>query len=445
MSRLFGTDGVRGIVGKELTKELAYKLGVAGARVLTTKEKSKPRILIGSDTRESCDMLCKSLVCGIQDEGAEAIILGVIPTPAVAFLTRLYEADAGVMISASHNPYEFNGIKFFNKNGYKLQDEIEDEIEKVVKTLDYNEKNEDLSFEKESKGVNDYLNYLKSIAEVKLNGINIVLDCANGASSELAPSLFKDLGANVVVINNTPNGRNINKDCGSTHIENLQQEVLKRGCDIGFAFDGDADRVLAVDEKGNIIDGDKILAVIGNYMKEQNTLEKDTIVVTIMSNLGFDVMAREKGINVAKTKVGDRYVLEEMLKSGYVIGGEQSGHVILLKYNTTGDGMLTAIKFLEVLKNSNKKASELAAVMDVYPQVLKNARVKNENKSKYLEDEIIKNICIELEKEFDNEGRVVIRPSGTEPLIRVMIEGKDVEYITKKAELLAKVIEERLG
>ena len=439
MDRLFGTDGVRGIVGKELTKELAYKLGIAGARVLTTNENSKPRILIGCDTRESCDMLCNALVCGIQEEGAEAIILGVIPTPAVAFLTRLYNADSGVMISASHNPYEFNGIKFFNRNGYKLQDEIEDKIEEVVRSLRYKDRENDLILKTDVKAAKDYINYLESVPNVKFDGINIVLDCANGASSKLAPEIFKNLGANVVVINNTPDGKNINKDCGSTHIESLKQEVSKRGYDIGFAFDGDADRVLAVDENGDLIDGDKILAVIGNYMKEQRTLEKDTIVVTIMSNLGFDVMAKKNGINVKKTKVGDRYVLEEMLKSGYVIGGEQSGHVILLKYNTTGDGMLTAIKFLEVLKASNKKASTLASIMDVYPQVLKNAKVKNENKNKYLEDEVIRNICNELEQEFNKEGRVVIRPSGTEPLVRVMIEGKDV------ANMLAKVIEERLG
>ena len=443
MSRLFGTDGVRGIVDKELTKGLAYKLGIAGARVLTGS--SRPKILIGCDTRISCGMLCSALVSGIVREGGEAVVLGVIPTPAVAVLTRLYKADAAIMISASHNPYEFNGIKFFDKNGYKLSDDVEDQIEEEVMSIQEEFGNGEVDIKRYDGADVDYLNYLKGSTKVSFNGIKVVLDCANGASSSLAPRLFKELGADVFVIHNTPDGTNINKECGSTHIESLQREVLERNADIGFAFDGDADRVLVVDECGNVVDGDKILAIIGNYMKENNILAKDTIVVTIMSNLGFDVMAKEKGINVVKTKVGDRYVLEKMLKEGYDIGGEQSGHVILLKYNTTGDGMLTAIKFLEVLKTSNKGCKELASVMESYPQVLKNAKVKNENKQKCLEDEFIKNICRELEDEFKSEGRVIIRPSGTEPLIRVMIEGKDEEYINEKAVMLATEIERRGG
>lgn len=444
MSRLFGTDGVRGVVGKDLTEELAYKLGLAGARVLTRNKDTRPKFLVGCDTRESCDMLMNALVSGIEKEGAKAVILGVIPTPAVAVLTRLYNADASVMISASHNPYEFNGIKFFDGNGYKLPDSIEDKIEEIVNSLGNDIEIKEPNAKKyEDAGV-DYINYLKNTTKSNFNGIDIVLDCANGASSKLAPVIFKELGANVVVINNKPNGTNINKNCGSTHIESLKKEVLKRKASIGFAFDGDADRVLAIDEKGQLIDGDKIIAVIGNHMKNNGMLNKNTIVVTIMSNMGFDVMAKENGIIVSKTRVGDRYVLEEMLKNNYDIGGEQSGHVILLKYNTTGDGMLTAIKFLEVLVKEGKSASELSKIMRVYPQVLKNARVNNENKDKYLTDEVIKNMCDMLECELKTEGRLIIRPSGTEPLIRVMIEGKDEEYIERKASILAKTIEDRL-
>ncbi len=444
MSRLFGTDGVRGVVGKELTRELAYKLGLAGARVLTKNQDYTPKILIGCDTRESCDMLMKALVAGIEKEGAEAVILGIIPTPAVAVLTRLYKADAAVMISASHNPYEFNGIKFFDCNGYKLSDSIEDEIEQVVISLSGKIEIEDPKAKVCENAGHDYMKHLKSTTKADFSGISIVLDCANGASSKLAPIVFEELGAKVTVINNKPDGTNINKDCGSTHIEGLKKEVLDKKADIGFAFDGDADRVLAVDEKGQLIDGDKIIAVIGNYMKSKGILEKNTIVVTIMTNMGFDVMAEGKGIDVSKTRVGDRYVLEEMLKNGYSIGGEQSGHVILLKYNTTGDGMLTAIKFLEVLIDENKKASELSSVMEVYPQVLRNARVKNENKDKYLTDKVIKDMCEKLKCELRTDGRLIIRPSGTEPLIRVMIEGKDKQYIEQKASMLAKVIEDRL-
>ena len=444
MSRLFGTDGVRGVVGKELTRELAYKLGLAGARVLTKNQDYTPKILIGCDTRESCDMLMKALVAGIEKEGAEAVILGIIPTPAVAVLTRLYKADAAVMISASHNPYEFNGIKFFDCNGYKLSDSIEDEIEQVVISLSGKIEIEDPKAKVCENAGHDYMKHLKSTTKADFSCISIVLDCANGASSKLAPIVFEELGAKVTVINNKPDGTNINKDCGSTHIEGLKKEVLDKKADIGFAFDGDADRVLAVDEKGQLIDGDKIIAVIGNYMKSKGILEKNTIVVTIMTNMGFDVMAEGKGIDVSKTRVGDRYVLEEMLKNGYSIGGEQSGHVILLKYNTTGDGMLTAIKFLEVLIDENKKASELSSVMEVYPQVLRNARVKNENKDKYLTDKVIKDMCEKLKCELRTDGRLIIRPSGTEPLIRVMIEGKDKQYIEQKASMLAKVIEDRL-
>lgn len=449
VGRLFGTDGVRGIANLELTAELAYKLGQAGAYVLTAETKHTPKILVGMDTRISGSMLEAALVAGICSVGAEAICLGVIPTPAVAYLTRFYKADAGVVISASHNPFEFNGIKFFDSNGYKLPDAIEDRIEAIIR--DGAEelprptgKNLGMKSEKDT-ALDDYIAFLKSTIDVRLDGLKIAIDCANGAAYQAAPLTLFELGAEVYVINNEPDGININKDCGSTHMEELQRFVVERGADIGLAFDGDADRMLAVDENGNLIDGDQIMAIIGLDLCKKGKLKKDTIVATVMSNLGFDIMAKKEGLNIVKTKVGDRYVLEEMLDKDYVLGGEQSGHIIFLEHNTTGDGLLTALQLLQVLKHTGKKPSELASVMQVLPQVLKNARVKNDNKNKYLEDEVIANMCRELEKEFHGEGRVLIRPSGTEPLIRVMIEGKDQDYITARAEELARLIEQRLG
>ena len=449
MGRLFGTDGVRGIANLELTGTLAYRLGQAGAYVLTSEKKRAPKILVGMDTRISGSMLEAALVAGICSVGAEAICLGVIPTPAVAYLTRYYKADAGVVISASHNPFEFNGIKFFDGNGYKLPDAIEDKIEAIVK---------DESFELprptgrdlgrriiNETALDDYISFLKGTIDVDLKGMKIALDCANGAAYQAAPLMLYDLGAEVFVINNEPDGVNINRNCGSTHLQELQKFVVERGADIGLAFDGDADRLLAVDEKGNVIDGDQIMAIIGLDLARKGKLAHNTIVVTVMSNLGLEIMAKRESIKLVKTKVGDRYVLENMLNNGYVLGGEQSGHIIFLEHSTTGDGLLTALQLLRVLKNSGKKISELASVMQVLPQVLKNAKVSNDNKNKYMEDEVIAKMCMDLEKEFDGEGRVLIRPSGTEPLVRVMIEGKDQEYITSRAEELVKVIEERLG
>lgn len=449
MGRLFGTDGVRGIANLELTGTLAYKLGQAGAYVLTSETKHTPRILVGMDTRISGSMLESALVAGICSVGAEAICLGVIPTPAVAYLTRLYKADAGVVISASHNPYEFNGIKFFNANGYKLPDAIEEKIEAIVLDESYElpkPTGKELGFKSViGTAVDDYVSYLKSTIDTDLSGMKIALDCANGAAFQAAPKTLRELGAEVLVINNNPDGVNINLNCGSTHMEELQKFVVESGADIGLAFDGDADRMLAVDEKGNIIDGDQIMAVIGLDLAKKGKLSKNTIVATVMSNLGFDIMAKREGISLVKTKVGDRYVLEEMLDKGYVLGGEQSGHIIFLEHNTTGDGLLTALQLLRVMKDSKKKPSELASVMQVLPQVLINAKVRNDNKHKYLEDEVIAKVCGELEAEFDGEGRVLIRPSGTEPLVRVMIEGKDQDYIRSRAEELARLIEERLG
>lgn len=449
MGRLFGTDGVRGVANTELTADLAYKLGRAGAYVLAGETKHTPKILVGMDTRISGDMLESALVAGICSVGAEAICLGIMPTPAIAYLTRLYGADAGVVISASHNPFEFNGIKFFDSRGYKLPDAIEEKIEAII--LD----NAQEMPRPTGKGLgvknvvdsalDDYIGFLKKTIDQDLKGLKVAIDCANGASYEAAPYLLFDLGAEVSVINNEPDGININKDCGSTHLGQLQEFVKECGADIGLGFDGDADRVLAVDEKGNIIDGDQIMAIIGLHLKSRGKLAKDTIVATVMSNMGFDIMARKEGLNIAKTKVGDRYVLEEMLDKGYILGGEQSGHVIFLEHNTTGDGLLTGLQLLNVLKSSGKKLSELAAVMQILPQVLKNARVSNDKKHKYLDDEVIAGMCKELEDEFHGEGRVLIRPSGTEPLVRVMIEGKDQQYITERAVALVKAIEERLG
>ena len=448
MGRLFGTDGVRGIANEELTVELAFKLGQAGAYVLTDETK-KPKFIIGKDTRISGDMLESALAAGLCSVGAEVIIVGVIPTPAVAYLTRFYNADAGIVISASHNPMEYNGIKFFNNKGFKLSDEIEEKIESLI--LDNSDEIKLLVGENigrivyKNDGVNDYKEFAKSTISTKLDGMKIAVDCANGASSVTAKNVLEDLGAEVFVINDTPNGVNINKNCGSTHMEQLCEHVKKVGADIGIAFDGDADRVLATDENGNIVDGDKIMAICALDMKESGKLNDNVIVATVMSNLGLFIMADEKGLEVKKTKVGDRYVLEEMCKNNYSIGGEQSGHIIILEHNTTGDGLVTALQLLSVVKKSGKKVSELASVMEVLPQVLINARVKTENKNAYTENQEIMTEIAKIEEEFSGNGRVLIRPSGTEPLVRVMIEGKDIKVITERAEKLAKLIEEKLS
>ncbi len=449
MGKLFGTDGVRGIANEDLTAELAYKLGQAGAYVLTGEIKHIPKILVGMDTRISGHMLKSALVAGICSVGAEAVSLGVVPTPAIAYLTRRYNADAGVIISASHNPFEFNGIKFFDSRGYKLQDCIEERIESII--LNNSEELPSPTGKKIGKksikksAIEDYINFLKSIIDIDLKGLRIALDCANGAAYNAAPEIMDRLGAEVYVTNNNPDGININKGCGSTYCNSIQKFVKECGADIGLAFDGDADRLTAVDEKGNIANGDQIMAVTGLQMKKEGRLAKNTIVVTVMSNIGFDMMAKREGINIVKTKVGDRYVLEEMLTGGYNLGGEQSGHVIFLEHNTTGDGIVTALHLLRVMRMTEKTLSELTSVMQTFPQVLKNAKVQNGNKEKYLEDKIIADMCRYLEEEFHGEGRVLIRPSGTEPLIRVMIEGHDISYITQKADELVEVIETRLG
>lgn len=449
MSRLFGTDGVRGVANTELDFELAYKLGRAGAYILTQETNRKPRIGVGKDTRISGDMLEAALVAGICSVGGEAVILGVQPTPAVAYLTRQMGLDAGVVISASHNPFEYNGIKFFDSKGYKLPDELEDKIQEIIeKGLGSLPKPTGESIGKKTEvenPVHTYVEFLKNTIDVDLKGLKIAIDCANGASYLSAPMALEELGAEVVVINNKPDGTNINNNCGSTHPESLQQLVVEAGADAGLAFDGDADRLIAVDEKGEIVNGDHVMAIIGKHLKAKGKLKKDTIVATIMSNMGFEIACRKEQLSIVRTKVGDRYVLEEMAKSGYNLGGEQSGHIIFLDHNTTGDGLLTALQLLSVLKETGKKLSELKSIMTVLPQVLVNAKIKNEYKDKYMEDAEIKAAIERIETEMKDSGRVVIRPSGTEPLVRVMLEGKDENSIQKMAQELAVLIEKKLS
>ena len=446
MGRMFGTDGVRGVANTELTAQIAYNLGRAGAYVLT-EGAHKPKILVAKDTRISGDMLEAALISGILSVGAEAVVLGVVPTPAVAYLTRKYGADAGVMISASHNPVEYNGIKFFNDKGYKLSDELEDEIQRVIESgfegvpsptgTDIGRETIEVS------ALDDYIEFAKNTIPYSLKGLKIALDCANGASYKSSVKAFRDLGADVFVINDNPDGTNINENCGSTHPEELMEYVIKKKCDLGFAFDGDADRCLAVDEKGNLINGDFILMLCAKYLKEIGKLRDNTLVVTVMSNLGLDIACKKEGINVVKTSVGDRYVLEEMVKDKYVIGGEQSGHVIFLDHNTTGDGLVTALQIASIVKKKETSLSELCSIMKELPQVLANATVPNDKKNLYLEDEEIQGEIKRIEDTLHGVGRVLIRPSGTEPLVRVMLEGENQEEIDKMAHGLAELIEKK--
>lgn len=447
MGRLFGTDGVRGLANEALTCDLAYQLGQAAAYVLTLA-KHKPKILIGRDTRISGDMLEAALAAGICSVGASANIAGVLPTPAIAYLTRLYEADAGIVISASHNSMEYNGIKIFDRNGHKLADELEERIEAII--LDGSDTLPRPTgaglgrITRIKNTVKDYVNYLKGIVDFDLEGIKIAVDCANGASYEAAPMLFRELRAEVDTMYTIPDGININANCGSTHPRRLQSHVLEADADVGFAFDGDADRLIAVDENGKLVDGDQIMVICALDMKRRGSLKKDTLVTTVMSNIGLDKAIKEADIKSEKTQVGDRYVLERMLEGGYCLGGEQSGHVIFLDYNTTGDGLLTALQLLKVMKNTGKKLSELAASMKKYPQVLVNASVTEAKKLDYERDGMVQKAIEEIEEKFKDDGRVLIRPSGTEPLVRVMIEGPNQREIEEDAVRLAKLIEERL-
>ena len=444
MARMFGTDGVRGVAGTELTIELAMKLGQAGAYVLTKEKSHQPTIIVGCDTRISGGMLANALMAGICSVGANAIYVGVVPTPAIAYLTRKHKVDAGVVISASHNPMEFNGIKFFNGEGYKLSDDLEDEIEALIAN-----DMEDVIFpigpgigkvDYRFDIVDEYIKFEEKTVPVDLSGMKIVIDCAEGASSYTSVKALQDLGADLVAIHTQPDGTNINANCGSTHMDELKARVVSERAAVGIAFDGDADRMLAVDENGKLVDGDEIMAICGNYLKEKGKLAKDTIVVTVMTNLGFTLMGEEKGIHIEKTKVGDRYVLENMRENGYNLGGEQSGHVIFLDDNTTGDGLLSALHLLQVMVDTKKPLSELASVMEVLPQALVNAKVPNHKKESYMEYSEIAEAIEELEKKFAGEGRVLIRPSGTEPLVRVMIEGKDQKVIDEEAKKLAELI-----
>ncbi|MCD8157702.1 MAG: phosphoglucosamine mutase [Clostridiales bacterium] len=448
MSVFFGTDGVRGVANTELSCELAFKLGKTGAYVLTKKNKHKAKIIVGMDTRISGGMLEAALTAGICSVGAEVISLGVIPTPGVAYLVRLYGADAGVVISASHNPVKDNGIKFFNSKGFKLSDEIEDEIEDImINHIDEPPLPTGISVGTRKvceTSVSDYAAFVAAQTDIDLSGIKIVCDCANGATSTVAKEVFKALKADVTFLSAEPDGTNINLNCGSTHLENLKEKVVELGADVGVAFDGDGDRCLCVDEKGETVDGDMIMAIIGNDFKDRGLLREDTITATVMSNLGFMIMAKEKGINVAVTDVGDSYVIEEMLKNGHNLGGEQSGHIIILDKNTTGDGLLTAVTLLTIIKKKGEKLSLLKSIMEVLPQVLINAEVDGKKKTEYNNYKEIRDAIEELNAKFSGEGRVLIRPSGTEPLVRVMIEGRDIEVITKEAKKLADLIVEVL-
>lgn len=439
MARLFGTDGVRGIANQELTAELAYKLGRAGAYILSREtDNQKPLIVIGQDTRISGHMLEGALIAGICSVGGNVIRAGIIPTPGVSYLIKQLNASAGAVISASHNSFEDNGIKFFSSTGYKLSDAIEAEIEKLALGED-NMPSPTGSMLGSVKVLEDsckkYISFAKNTIDTSLRGVKVVVDCANGAAYQAAPQALKELGAEVIAINNQPNGSNINQNCGSTHPEELQSVVLKYGANIGIAHDGDADRMIAVDEKGNIVDGDQIMVTCALYLKQKGLLKDDSIVVTVMSNIGLHVALKKAGISVLQTKVGDRYVLEKMIETGCRLGGEQSGHIIFLDYNTTGDGLITALQLLQVMVNTGKPLSLLAAQMDVFPQVLINARIKN--KDKVMSNPSFLKSIAEVEQILQGQGRVLVRPSGTEPLVRVMVEGPVKETINKMAEELA--------
>lgn len=448
MGRLFGTDGARGVANSEITCELAMQIGRAAAMVLTENLEHRPKVMIGMDTRASGEMLESAIAAGLCSVGADVLLLGVLPTPAVAFLVKEYGYDAGVMISASHNPCEYNGIKIFQSTGYKLPDALENEIEAIildeVKTPPVMIGGDVGRITRAEHAVEDYIKHLLSTTDTRCDGMKIALDCANGSASVTARTVFESLGAQCVVIHDKPDGVNINRDCGSTHIESLQKCVLENGCDLGFAFDGDADRMLAVDHAGNVVDGDKAIAVCAKYMQSQGTLHKDTAVVTVMSNMGFFKFCDDNGIHCERTKVGDRYVLENMLEHGYSIGGEQSGHIIFLDYATTGDGQLSAIQLLRVLAHTGKQLQTLADEMEIYPQVLINVRVSNYGRVRFADDKEIKNAIASAEEELGDTGRVLVRVSGTEPLVRVMLEGKDQQKIRELGENIAEVVRERL-
>lgn len=450
MGRLFGTDGVRGVANSELTPELAFNLGKAGAYVLSKESEKKPTFLIGMDTRISGDMLENALSAGILAVGGDVIKVGVLPTPAIAHLVKHYDADAGIVISASHNPYEYNGIKFFNSEGFKLDDSIEEEIEDIIlRQIDVNSHitHDQIGKcrEADDNALDIYVKFLESTADFTLKGRKIVLDCANGAAYQAARMVYDRLGANTVTIGVNPNGTNINDGCGSTHPELLQEAVIREGAFIGLAYDGDADRLIAVDEKGRIIDGDKLICICAKMLKEEGRLAKNLVTGTVMSNIGFHKYLKDMGCETRATDVGDRYVLEDMLKTGGIIGGEQSGHIIFLDKTTTGDGILSSIQLVRAVLKSGKNASELSDEIKIYPQVLVNAKVTNENKKRYMEDEEVVKAFDEVSAKLGDTGRLLVRPSGTEPLVRVMIEGEDTKSITEMAEELADMLSKKFG
>ena len=448
MGRLFGTDGVRGVANKDLTCELAMKLGRAAAAVLTNKSTRHPRVIIGKDTRLSSDMLENAMAAGLCSVGASVVLLGVVPTPAVAYLVEKYKADAGIMISASHNAYEYNGIKIFSGDGFKLPDDLEERIESLIlgeAPLPAAPADSDLgTVETAPNALRDYIDHVKSTVHFSLDGLEIALDCANGSSAMTAETLFTELGAKVHMLSNEPNGVNINDGCGSTHMESLIEYVKTHKVDAGIAFDGDADRCLAVDENGEPVDGDFIMAICGLDMKSRGKLNKNCIVGTIMTNLGFIKFCEANGIHFEATKVGDRYVLEEMLLENYSFGGEQSGHVIFRDFATTGDGQLTAAQLLSIMKRREAKLSSMTTVMERYPQTMKNIRVSPEGKLAFYTDPKVKQAIDAATKMLAGNGRVIVRPSGTEPLLRVMVEGQDLALIEKIAEDISEVIKEEL-
>ena len=453
MRKYFGTDGIRRIANTELTPGLVYKVAKAGAYVLSKHTDHVPTILIGRDTRISGTLIESAMTAGFLSYGANVKLLGVIPTPAVAYLTRKLKADAGVVISASHNTFEFNGIKYFSNKGMKIPDNLEEEIEEVMESGKIDELtavSNKIGISEDRKDLLDeYVYFFRKNFDDVLDSFDmknfvVGIDTANGATSVVAEKVFKVLGIPYKIINNNPDGVNINHNCGSTHLEMLKKYVVENKLSLGVAYDGDGDRCLAVDENGEEIDGDKIMAIVSNYLRKKGKLEKDTIVATVMSNLGLHKFARDNGLELLQTKVGDRYVLEEMLKDGFNLGGEQSGHVILLDYNPTGDGILTSLMLIQAILEENKKASEVASIIKLYPQVLINAKVDSNKKYDYEKKEKIKTAIEKLEKEFAGNGRVLIRPSGTEPLVRVMIEGEDQSYITKKAQEIVDLIEKEL-
>ena len=447
MTRLFGTDGVRGIANQKLTPKLCYDIGRAAAFVLTKNKKGK--VLVGRDTRLSGDLVESSLIAGFMSIGLDVDVAGVIPTPGVAYLTRTGDYLCGVSISASHNPFEYNGIKFFSSDGLKLDDKVEDDIEeKVLSTTKiYKDVTGDElgRVNRSNKFTEKYISYLKGLTDERFDGLEVAIDAGNGAQSFIAEEVLKSYGASVKIINNEPSGKNINDNCGSTNPKLIEELVKKEKSNIGMSFDGDADRIIAVDEMGKVVDGDHILAIVATYLKENNKLKNNAAVGTIMSNMGLKKYLETIDVDFIETKVGDRYILEKMLKDDYVIGAEQSGHVIFLDYNTTGDGLATGIHLLEIMKKTGKKLSELNGLMKDYPQVLKNARVRDELKNRYEEFPDIIKALREVEEAYHGRGRVVIRPSGTEALVRVMIEGEDTYKVSQDADKLVKIIEEKLN